>query len=106
MEKTIAQRATGQGIGLHSGDLTTVTIGPEDIGVGLYFVRTDLPGQPIPSTNNYIERLTVGIIGRISALENSELPFASPQTTFLAEVTGSNKPWRAGARKLSLQFIV
>ena len=57
MEKTIAQRAIGQGIGLHSGDLTTVTIGPADIGVGLYFVRTDLPGQPtIPATVSVVQQ--------------------------------------------------
>jgi UDP-3-O-[3-hydroxymyristoyl] N-acetylglucosamine deacetylase len=47
MEKTIAQPAVCQGIGLHSGDLTTVKILPSAVGSGIHFVRTDLPTQPI-----------------------------------------------------------
>ena len=35
------------GIGLHSGQNTTVKILPAATGVGRYFVRVDLPGQPV-----------------------------------------------------------
>ena len=57
MEKTVAQNATCQGIGLHSGETTTVTIVPEHKGVGLYFVRTDLPGQPtIPASIGVVQQ--------------------------------------------------
>ena len=51
MGKTVAQPATCKGVGLHSGRTSTVTIAPAPLGVGLYFVRTDLPGQPeVPAT--------------------------------------------------------
>lgn len=51
MGKTVAQPATCKGVGLHSGRPSTVTIAPAPLGVGLYFVRTDLPGQPeVPAT--------------------------------------------------------
>jgi UDP-3-O-[3-hydroxymyristoyl] N-acetylglucosamine deacetylase len=35
------------GVGLHSGIETTVRLIPESAGCGRYFVRTDLPNQPI-----------------------------------------------------------
>ena len=38
---------TLSGIGLHSGEETTITISPEEKGKGRYFVRVDLPNQPI-----------------------------------------------------------
>jgi UDP-3-O-[3-hydroxymyristoyl] N-acetylglucosamine deacetylase len=48
---TLAQPVVKTGIGLHSGQETTVRILPTDgLGAeqaGRYFVRTDLPGQPI-----------------------------------------------------------
>lgn len=57
MEKTVSQNATCQGIGLHSGQTTHVTIAPAPPGVGLYFVRTDLPGQPtIPVTVSVVQQ--------------------------------------------------
>jgi len=44
------------GIGLHSGQKTTVTIIPANMGEGRYFVRTDLPNQPqIPATIEYVK---------------------------------------------------
>ena len=42
---------TLSGIGLHSGQQTTITVSPEKKGKGRYFVRVDLPNQPIiPAT--------------------------------------------------------
>ena len=42
---------TLSGIGLHSGQETTITVFPEAKGKGRYFVRVDLPNQPIiPAT--------------------------------------------------------
>jgi len=38
---------TISGIGLHSGEITTVKISPADKGKGRFFVRVDLPHQPI-----------------------------------------------------------
>ncbi len=39
------------GVGLHSGEETTITVSPEVEGKGRYFVRVDLPDKPIiPAT--------------------------------------------------------
>lgn len=43
------------GIGLHSGEKTTVKISPADEGKGRYFVRVDLPQHPIiPAHLDYV----------------------------------------------------
>lgn len=44
--QTIAQAVTRQGIGLHSGQKTTVRLLPALSEQGRYFVRVDLPGAP------------------------------------------------------------
>lgn len=43
---TIAQEATFSGIGLHTGNLTTVTFKPAPLNSGITFYRVDLPGRP------------------------------------------------------------
>ena len=47
MGKTLQAEFTVQGIGLHSGSNTTVTLRPTAAGKGRYFQRVDLPNQPI-----------------------------------------------------------
>ncbi len=50
-QATLASSVERQGVGLHSGATTTVTLNPAEPGQGRYFVRTDLPGRPvIPAT--------------------------------------------------------
>jgi len=50
-QHTIAQSFTLTGVGLHSGQTVTVTVQPATANEGRYFVRTDLPEQPmIPAT--------------------------------------------------------
>jgi UDP-3-O-[3-hydroxymyristoyl] N-acetylglucosamine deacetylase/3-hydroxyacyl-[acyl-carrier-protein] dehydratase len=44
--RTIAGRATVEGIGLHMGQPCALTFAPAPPGSGLTFVRTDLPGSP------------------------------------------------------------
>lgn len=44
--QTIAQGVSRQGIGLHSGEITTVRLLPAPPERGRYFVRVDLPGAP------------------------------------------------------------
>ena len=46
-QQTLAAQVERSGIGLHSGVQTQVRIFPAEVGKGRYFVRTDLPGQPI-----------------------------------------------------------
>jgi UDP-3-O-[3-hydroxymyristoyl] N-acetylglucosamine deacetylase len=43
---TLGGRVERSGIGLHSGNLTTVRVLPAAVGEGRYFVRVDLPEKP------------------------------------------------------------
>ena len=47
LQQTLASRFERSGVGLHSGVSTQVQILPAEVGAGRYFVRIDLPGQPI-----------------------------------------------------------
>ncbi|PSB18461.1 UDP-3-O-acyl-N-acetylglucosamine deacetylase [Phormidesmis priestleyi ULC007] len=47
LQHTLAQEVTRSGIGLHSGTSTQVRIRPAAPGAGRYFVRVDLPDEPI-----------------------------------------------------------
>ncbi len=50
LQRTIRQRATVEGIGLHTGQPAKLTFCPAPEGTGIYFVRRDLPGSPAIST--------------------------------------------------------
>ncbi len=115
---TLAQPLTQSGVGLHSGQLTTVKLLPATQG-GRYFVRVDLPeSQPIPATAESI----------LSTTLSTELGDAETQTTvrtvehLLAALTalgvnqvrieidgpeiplldGSAKPWVDGIKTVGL----
>ena len=45
-QKTLAGKAKYEGIGLHSGEQTSMTFCPAEENTGIYFQRIDLPGQP------------------------------------------------------------
>lgn len=45
-QKTIAREASFSGIGLHTGNLTTITFKPAPPGRGITFYRVDLPNKP------------------------------------------------------------
>ena len=49
LQHTLAGEVTRSGIGLHSGMSTQVRIQPAAPGKGRYFVRVDLPGEPVIS---------------------------------------------------------
>lgn len=46
LQKTIRKKAVVPGIGIHSGDPCTLTFKPAPPDTGVYFIRTDLPGNP------------------------------------------------------------
>ena len=46
LQKTIAKEVTFSGIGLHTGNLTTITFKPAGVNSGITFFRVDLPGSP------------------------------------------------------------
>src|SRR5262245_54314483 len=45
-QKTLAGNVNLAGIGLHTGERVAVEIRPADADAGIFFVRTDLPGEP------------------------------------------------------------
>lgn len=50
LQRTVRQKTTVQGIGLHTGAPATLTFCPAPEDTGIYFVRRDLPGAPAIST--------------------------------------------------------
>ena len=46
MQRTIAEPIAFSGIGLHTGNLTTLTFRPAAPDSGVTFYRTDMPGRP------------------------------------------------------------
>jgi UDP-3-O-[3-hydroxymyristoyl] N-acetylglucosamine deacetylase/3-hydroxyacyl-[acyl-carrier-protein] dehydratase len=46
LQKTIKRESTYSGIGLHTGNITSVTFKPAPPNSGITFVRSDLPGKP------------------------------------------------------------
>jgi UDP-3-O-[3-hydroxymyristoyl] N-acetylglucosamine deacetylase len=46
LQKTLRKKVIVEGIGIHSGKPCTLTFKPAPPDTGVYFVRSDLPGQP------------------------------------------------------------
>ncbi|CAG0926139.1 unnamed protein product, partial [Notodromas monacha] len=54
-QKTIVNEVTLKGIGLHTGNSTTLTLKPAPINKGFVFVRIDLEGRPeVEADANYV----------------------------------------------------
>jgi UDP-3-O-[3-hydroxymyristoyl] N-acetylglucosamine deacetylase/3-hydroxyacyl-[acyl-carrier-protein] dehydratase len=51
LQKTIKRETTYSGIGLHTGNITSVTFKPAPANSGIKFVRSDLPGKPEVEAN-------------------------------------------------------
>lgn len=56
LQRTIRQKVSVQGIGLHTGAPATLTFCPAPEGTGIYFVRRDMQGSPAVSAR--AERVT------------------------------------------------
>ncbi|HVZ39648.1 MAG TPA: bifunctional UDP-3-O-[3-hydroxymyristoyl] N-acetylglucosamine deacetylase/3-hydroxyacyl-ACP dehydratase [Candidatus Kapabacteria bacterium] len=60
-QRTISRPASFSGIGLHTGNLSTITFNPAPEGYGLRFVRTDLDGSPeIPANVDLVTDISRG----------------------------------------------
>ncbi|MEM9541137.1 MAG: UDP-3-O-acyl-N-acetylglucosamine deacetylase [Cyanobacteria bacterium P01_E01_bin.42] len=60
MERTLEAAFERSGVGLHSGQRTTVRVMGDRPGTGRYFVRTDLPGKPqIPARLEAVVQTTL-----------------------------------------------
>jgi UDP-3-O-[3-hydroxymyristoyl] N-acetylglucosamine deacetylase/3-hydroxyacyl-[acyl-carrier-protein] dehydratase len=61
LQRTIKKPASYSGIGLHTGNQTTITFKPAPIGHGIVFVRSDLPDSPeIPADIDHVIDITRG----------------------------------------------
>ena len=76
-KQTISGRVTYTGVGLHTGQISTITFLPADKDDGVTFVRADLPDNPkIPATIDYVIDIsrgtTIGIkgVGSVSTVEH------------------------------------
>lgn len=60
-QRTLGGEATMSGVGLHTGNMTTMTFKPAPENTGYTFVRTDLPGSPtIPALVENVVSLARG----------------------------------------------
>lgn len=51
LQRTIRKKVKVEGIGLHTGEPTSLTFRPAPVNTGIHFVRTDLPGNPAVSAS-------------------------------------------------------
>lgn len=60
-QRTLAGEATMSGVGLHTGNMSTMTLKPAEENYGYRFVRTDLEGSPeIPALVDHVVSLDRG----------------------------------------------
>jgi UDP-3-O-[3-hydroxymyristoyl] N-acetylglucosamine deacetylase/3-hydroxyacyl-[acyl-carrier-protein] dehydratase len=60
-QRTIKKPVSYSGIGLHTGNRTTITLKPASVDHGIVFVRTDLPDSPeIPADIDHVLDVTRG----------------------------------------------
>ncbi|MGK7944989.1 MAG: UDP-3-O-acyl-N-acetylglucosamine deacetylase [Microcystaceae cyanobacterium] len=100
------------GIGLHSGQQTTVRITPTEQGKGRYFIRTDLPNNPqIPATVEAVDQtlLSTELKANGATLRTVEHLLASLATCGVndaqIEVDGAEIPLLDGSAKLWIEAI-
>ncbi len=100
-QTTLASPISRQGVGLHSGESVTVTLAPAPVGAGRYFVRTDLPDQPLipatlgavdqtvlstelrqdDATVRTVEHLLAALVG--TGIDNARLEITGPEVPLL-----------------------
>jgi UDP-3-O-[3-hydroxymyristoyl] N-acetylglucosamine deacetylase/3-hydroxyacyl-[acyl-carrier-protein] dehydratase len=104
-KQTIAGVISYTGVGLHSGEITTITLKPAGKNDGIIFVRTDLPDKPkIPATIDYVIDIsrgtTIGIKG-VASVSTIEHVLASIKAlkidNILIEVNGTEVPVADGS---------
>jgi UDP-3-O-[3-hydroxymyristoyl] N-acetylglucosamine deacetylase/3-hydroxyacyl-[acyl-carrier-protein] dehydratase len=60
-QRTLAGETTLSGVGLHTGNMSTITFKPAPEGTGYVFVRTDLEGAPsVPALVDHVVELARG----------------------------------------------
>ncbi len=98
LQRTLKKPASYSGIGLHTGNRTTITFKPAAVNSGIVFVRKDLKGQPvIPATIENVVDITRGTsIGRggvvIYTVEHALTALAGLELDNVTVELDSNEP--------------
>ncbi len=112
-QKTIREKASFKGIGLHTGTVTTLNFIPAPAGTGVWFVRTDLPGRPrIPALIDHvigvIRGTSLGIDGaQVHTVEHvCSALFALGVDNLLIELDGNEPPVADGSSKPFMETLL
>ncbi|GBF79232.1 UDP-3-O-acyl-N-acetylglucosamine deacetylase [Aphanothece sacrum] len=113
MKSTIDKEFTLSGIGLHSGVNTQVKVLPANSGEGRYFVRVDLPDQPIiPAHVSAVNQTTLSTqlgVGNAQVCTVEHLLaalVASGIENARIEIDGPEVPLLDGSAKIWLEALV
>lgn len=69
-QRTVTDRVSVAGTGLHTGTQATITFCPAAENTGLRFVRTDLPGNPeVPALVDYVVDITRGTVLELNGVK-------------------------------------
>ena len=83
-KQTISNEISYTGVGLHHGEVATITFKPAEVNEGIVFVRTDLPDQPeIPADIDNVMDISRG-----TTLGLSKKVFVSTVEHVLAAIKG------------------
>lgn len=100
------------GVGLHSGETTTVKVLPSQSNQGRYFVRVDLPNQPrIPATVQAVSQTTLSTElaqgeAKVRTVEHLLASLAaSGVDEACIEINGAEVPLLDGSAKLWIEAI-
>ncbi len=98
LQRTIKKPASYSGIGLHTGNQTTIRFMPAPIDHGIVFVRSDLPGSPeIPADIDHVVDVTRGTTlgkgeAKVSTVEHVLAALAGLELDNLKVELDSNEP--------------
>ena len=103
-QRTVGRAVTLEGVGLHSGEACSLTLGPADAGCGLLFRRTDGPGgEEIPAGLEHVSGTDLGTAlgsgdSRILTVEHLLAALAALRIdNARVEVVGPEVPIRDGS---------
>jgi UDP-3-O-[3-hydroxymyristoyl] N-acetylglucosamine deacetylase/3-hydroxyacyl-[acyl-carrier-protein] dehydratase len=103
-QRTISREITLDGIGLHSGEATSVTLRSAEPGAGIRFRRTDLDGQPcIPADLDHVSSTDLGTAlargdAKVMTVEHLLSAFGAMQIdNAIIDVKGPEVPIRDGS---------
>lgn len=113
LQRTIRKRTTIQGIGLHTGEPTSLSFAPAPENTGIYFVRTDLPGCPaIAAKANFVQATSLattlgGEEFSVSTVEHCLSALAAFRIDNLfIELDGPEIPIGDGSAKVFLEALM